>query len=158
MLVFPDHIPRWCSGFLLMVGLIQPAMAKTDSPFPETTARLSVLLQDDSSALAKGLHHEKMGQLNLASGHIMALDPLVMLDGLSAFKQTVPPGKYDVSVYWVEDKTWGKRNAFATLKFSDDRVASWHMAILDGQDTDKLKPHEFFGYDVDAGMGAFNDQ
>lgn len=150
-----SHIWKWCCGLALSFGLAQPVLAEIGSPFPETMSFLPLLLQDDAAALAKGLHREKLGDLNLPSGKIVALDPLVMMGNGQGFTQTVPPGRYQVSVYWFEDKDWGKRNAFATLTFSHDEVASWHMAGTEGQDVMQLKSGEFYGYDVDAGMGAF---
>jgi Protein of unknown function (DUF4241) len=86
---------------------------------------------------------------------MVALDPLVMMDNGQGFTQTVAAGRYQVSVYWFDDKDWGKRNAFATLTFSSEHVTTWRMAVSATQDINRLKPYEFYGYGVDAGMGAF---
>jgi Protein of unknown function (DUF4241) len=145
----------WCCGLALSFGLTQSVLAENGAPFPETMPFLPILLQDDAAALAKGLHREKLGDLNLPSGKIVALDPLVMMGNGQGFTQTVEPGRYEISVYWFDDKDWGKRNAFAALTFSHGEVSTWHMAVTEGQDVTKLKPDEFYGYGVDAGMGAF---
>ena len=135
--------------------LAAPAMAATGAPFAETAVYLGLLLKDDATLLAKGLHREEMGELNLPSGRITALDPLVMFGDEKGFNQTVAPGRYKVAVFWTEDKYSGKRNAFATLTFSNADVRSWRMALTAKQDVSTLKADEFYGYGVDAGMGSF---
>lgn len=146
---------KWSCGLILSLGAKLPALAANDAPFAETVPFLTLLLQNDAAGLAKGLHFEALGNLYIPDGHIIALDPLLMMGAEQGFAQTVAPGHYPVSVYWVEDKVWGKRNAFAKIKFSDGEVKSWHMAVNDGQDINKLKHGEFYGYGVGAGMGAF---
>jgi major membrane immunogen (membrane-anchored lipoprotein) len=155
LMAFISRSLKWCCGFALSFGLAQSVLAGNGAPFPETMPFLPVLLQDDAAALAKGFHREKLGYLNLPSGKIVALDPLVMMGKGQGFTQTVAAGRYQVSVFWFDDKDWGKRNAFATLTFSNGEVATWQMAVTEGQDIAKLKPDEFYGYGVDAGMGSF---
>ena len=146
---------KFCSVVTFIFGFSHASQAETGAPFPETAAFLPLLLLDDTVALAKGLHRESLGELNLPSGRIVALDPLVMMSTGTGFSTTVAPGRYQTSVYWFKDKDWGKRNAFATIRFSNSEVANWRLAITVQQDLTKLQAGEFYGYGVDAGMGAF---
>ena len=131
------------------------AAAKPSDPLPESLPFLAMLADDAAGLLTKGLHREELGKLNLPSGRVVALDPLVLAGDREGFTQSVPPGIYPVYVYWSEANDWGRRNAFAELRFSEGAVATWQIAAGAKQDPATLKPGEYFCYGVDAGMGGF---
>ncbi len=139
-----------------LLALANPAMAGPGAPLPETLPYLSVLEKSELSVLSdKGLHREVLGEVNLPTGRIVAMDPLTLSADKAGFVQTVPPGKYLATVYWTEDKDWGKRNAFAALQFSFEPILEWKIAVNTKQNYKALKDDEIFGYAVDGGMGSF---
>ncbi|MFD1046998.1 DUF4241 domain-containing protein [Kibdelosporangium lantanae] len=113
------------------------------------------------------------GLLDLPSGKLLAGDPYLLADDrpneLSPFVVTVPPGRYPVSVSMVLESTTptrtpmtpgarlDKRIAAARMVVKPEPVVRWQMAFIATDDPAKLKDNEFYGYGVDAGMGAFTD-
>ena len=45
--------------------------------------------------------------------------------------------------------------ALAELRFGNKPVVRWSMGLVEGQDVSTLEEDEYFGYAVDAGIGAF---
>lgn len=97
-----------------------------------------------------------IGNIALPSGKIVATDPFTMGD-VAAFMRQVAPGSYPVSLAMLVGSQWHARNAFATIKFTDEPVEKFEMALVPGNDLTLLEDDEFFGYGVDAGIGAFMD-
>lgn len=97
-----------------------------------------------------------IGNVTLPSGKIVATDPFTMGD-VAAFIRQVAPGSYPVSLAMLLGSEWHARNAFATIKFTDEPVVDFEMALVPGNDLALLEDDEFFGYGVDAGIGAFMD-
>lgn len=97
------------------------------------------------------LRPEKLGQLKITSGKIVACDPLVFHK--KAFEQTVEAGKYPLFVWFNEEE----QIAAAQLKFSETTPVRWELAIKPGEKLDELEKGEVFGYPVDTGLGCFAD-
>lgn len=105
--------------------------------------------------------------LALTSGRVVACDPFVGLDpeDCGPFTAWVAPGSYPVTLAVVTITDPGQpapdkphqRVAAARLGILDAPVASWELALLEGQDLRELEGEEFFGYGVDAGTGCFVD-
>jgi hypothetical protein len=96
-----------------------------------------------------------LGQLSLPSGRIVAADGFIMFDA-KPFSRSVKPGSYPVTVA-VALLGNDQRIAFAQIRFSEQRVAKWEMAVKPGQDPAKLEAGETCGYGVDSGTGSFAD-
>jgi Protein of unknown function (DUF4241) len=106
----------------------------------------------------------------MPSGGLIACDPTcidvseqVMPDTYrethQPFTATVAPGEYPVllSLFrWVDDAP-GPREAAAKLAVSDERIASWEMALRPGEDPRILPDQGFFGFGVDRGTACFFD-
>jgi hypothetical protein len=99
-----------------------------------------------------------VGDLNVPSGKIYAVDPYIISEYDKSFLNTVPIGKYPIYISIVTYESGDQRIAFAAIQFSDKNPISWEMAVLEGQDISSLKEDEFFGYGVDAGTGCFMDE
>jgi Protein of unknown function (DUF4241) len=102
----------------------------------------------------------------LPSGRVVAGEPFMYFagDDSDGFVQRVPPGHYPVvlilGVFGDEDGEDAIAHATiaaARLVIRDEPVASWEMAVYDGQDVTKLGDDEYFGYPVDGGTGGFVD-
>jgi len=115
--------------------------------------------------LAAAMNSEKLialdiGELNLPTGKIIASDPF-FTDSVQPFRTKVKAGKYPVKIYFVKIEEHHHRVAFAKLIFSDSKAVKWKLAIQEGTDLEevkKLNEGEYFGFPVDAGMGAFIDE
>jgi len=111
------------------------------------------------NSVVDGCEIEKLsiGILNVPSGQIVVCDPLVVPDNRPLTK-VVKPGKYPVSIYIAKTESSGYRYAIATLEFSSKKADKWVLALREGEDINTLKGNgDFFGFAVDAGLGAFFD-
>jgi hypothetical protein len=99
------------------------------------------------------------GTLRMPTGRVVATDPAWINDRDQPFTVTGPPGEYPVrlSVARFADNPQHKRVAAAKLVIRDEPAESWEMALLPGQDPRTLMDTEYYGFDVDAGMGCFYD-
>jgi Protein of unknown function (DUF4241) len=102
----------------------------------------------------------------LPSGRVVAGEPFMYFagDDSDGFVQRVPPGHYPVvlilGVFGDEDGEDADAHATvaaARLVIRDEPVASWEMAVYDGQDVTKLGDDGYYGYPVDGGTGGFVD-
>jgi hypothetical protein len=98
----------------------------------------------------------------LPSGRVVAAEPLALDDAGSGFFQQVPPGQYPLVLVIAAFAERSYLNAFeevaaARLVIRDEPVASWEMAVCQGQDVSELGDDEFFGYPVNGGTGGFVD-
>lgn len=102
------------------------------------------------------LTEQPLGNLHLATGRIVANDPLCLYE-LAPFEQQVPPGDYPVMVYVLHIQT-DQRVAFAEVRFSNAVPVKFEPALLAGEDISKLGEDSFYGYGVDSGTGGFMDE
>jgi hypothetical protein len=99
---------------------------------------------------------EQIGQIELPSGQLVACDPFIGMEEVP-FTKHVKPGKYPVLVNILRYKNDDERVAYAMIKFSNNEVTTWDMALQEGQKINELEDDEFFGYGVDSGTGSFMD-
>jgi Protein of unknown function (DUF4241) len=97
----------------------------------------------------------ELGDLKVAEGNIVAVDPLMYTNDLP-FTASFPTGKFPVQLAVAKIKD-DERVGFARIKFSAELPVRWTMAVIDGQNPDELGADQIFGYGVDAGLGAFMD-
>ncbi|MFU1797421.1 DUF4241 domain-containing protein [Paenibacillus azoreducens] len=96
----------------------------------------------------------RASDLYIPSGSIVAADPLTNMER-PAFVRRSPVGTFPVYLYI--ERHYG-RICCAEIRFSEDEVATWEMAVLSGQKVEELKVGEIFGYPVDTGLGCFMDE
>lgn len=107
------------------------------------------------------------GTLWLPSGRLVACDPMAYLglEGSRPFRDQVAPGRYRLEAALV---TWSLADeepqvpphrdlAALRLVITEVPAVSWGQALSGGQCPGDLGPDEFYGYGVDAGVGAFHD-
>lgn len=114
-----------------------------------TNADLVVL--SDAELAARKIDKAAVGDVEVTSGRIIAVDPLTLF-GAQPFTRTVAPGRYRVTVYMALGRV-----AAAGMRFAEGKPDHWEPALLAGQDVNELKKDQFFGYGVDAGLGSFMD-
>ncbi len=86
------------------------------------------------------------GTIRLPSGRLVVADPGWLFTDPVPLADTVPPGEYPVDVFRVE--TWG--TVACRVRVTDAPVASWHLALLDGDDELSFGDGEFNGNPVDT--------
>lgn len=79
-----------------------------------------------------------------------------MISGGEPFRRSVPPGSYPFALAIARLGT-DERIALAIIRFSDERVVKWEMAVPEGRDASAMKTGETVGYGVDSGTGSFCD-
>ena len=112
----------------------------------------------DSKTLNKvAIEEFPIGMLQVPSGNIVVCDPLVMPDTKPLLRR-VKPGAYPVKLYIAKLKDAGDRYALAKLEFQHKRADKWVLATSEGDNVSELNgKDEYFGFPVDAGLGAFFD-
>ncbi|MFC5744534.1 DUF4241 domain-containing protein [Actinomadura rugatobispora] len=101
----------------------------------------------------------RAGAGRFSSGKVAAADPGWLDSDVAPFTTAVSPGEYDLvlSRLRLDDPPEAAIVAAARLEISEQPVASWELALRDGQDPRTLGEGEFFGFGVDAGLGCFVD-
>ncbi|MFI7673465.1 DUF4241 domain-containing protein [Actinophytocola sp. NPDC049390] len=86
------------------------------------------------------------GTIRLPSGRLVVADPGWLDADSVALADAVPPGEYPVDVFRVDK--WG--SVACRVRVTDAPVASWHLALRDGDDELALGDGEFYGNPVDT--------
>lgn len=109
-----------------------------------------------NSKFHEKIEEQPLGLLNLTTGKIVANDPLCFYE-TEPFEKTVKPGRYPVILYvqHIEDD---RRVAFAEIRFTEKLPVGFELALIKGQDSEKLSEDEYYGYGVDSGTGGFMDE
>ncbi|MBP2330469.1 hypothetical protein JOF56_010854 [Kibdelosporangium banguiense] len=94
------------------------------------------------------------GVLRMPSGSLIVIDPGYLGLGHQPrpFTATAPPGEYPVELAVVDGRTAGAR-----VIVSHEPVATWELALREGQDPRQLGNKEFYGFGVDSGQACFLD-
>ena len=136
-------------GFGALALIISTAAFAAENP--PAAVNLAVVELPEDALMERMIAARPIGEVVLPSGRVVAADPLVNPDR-PPFEQTVPPGRYPVTLFYAQG-----RNALAMLRVAPGKVARWRVATIPGQDASTLKDDEIFGYGVDAGLGSFMD-
>ena len=104
------------------------------------------------------------GTLEVISGKLILDDPMLGLDAEEAeqasFTRAVKAGKYPVHVSSIYSEQTGTEIAYAWVRFSNEPVHSWEMALLPGDEAElsQLKEGEFLGTITESGLLILADQ
>lgn len=99
-----------------------------------------------------------IGKVTIKSGKLIACDPLAYLaKDTEPFFQEVPKGKFDVIVAATLMEDDCARYAAVKVEFNKNPAVRFEMA-LDGREDFDLNENEYFGFNVDAGLGCFCDE
>ena len=103
------------------------------------------------------LYGVTIGKLKIVSGQIVACDPLHIDEYGIPFTQIFPTGEFPVQLS-IAQTGEGDLVAFARIKFSDEPVEKWELALQKGQEPLAVDDEEIHGYGVDGGVGVFIDK
>ncbi len=97
-----------------------------------------------------------IGQINIASGKIIACDPINIHAGI-AFAQEFPIGQFHVQLAIAKGGE-DERVGFSRILFSDNEVVKWEFALPPGQEQISITGDICYAYGVDSGTGLFIDE
>jgi hypothetical protein len=114
------------------------------------------LIFDNDTVEGTAIEILNAGNLEVTSGQIVVCDPLVMPNS-KPLARSVKTGSYPVKLYVAKTVEAGDRFAIAKLEFNSNKAVKWVLALKAGENVTELKNGDFFGFPVDAGLGAFFD-
>ncbi|WP_197714294.1 DUF4241 domain-containing protein [Sutterella megalosphaeroides] len=99
-----------------------------------------------------------IGTVHFPTGTVFACDPLMALEETPPFIQTIPAGTYPVKICVVPSKKYGNRYACVKVAIRTEKPVRYELGMTGHEDLSQdLSEGEFFGFDVDAGMGCIAD-
>jgi len=116
------------------------------------SSNLKVFSMDSAAMKANYLVEVPIGDLELADGRLVAMDPLTMPD-MEAFERKAPEGVYPVTFIRGDEEY--ARPALLVIRFSDEPVTRFELATRPGQRMEDLEEGYFYGIPVDTGLAAF---
>ena len=113
----------------------------------------------------KSLAVMDIGPCSLPTGRVLVRDPLVYLTlpGEEPYLQTAPAGTYRTQVCVVKSDEDGDCDRYAAVRlcFSQARPVKFYEALTGRESLDELanlEEGDYFGFNVDAGLGCICDQ
>ncbi len=105
------------------------------------------------------MHIEKIeaGKLKLATGRIIAADPILLYDD-ECYSEHVKPGTYTVNIYVGRAEKRIIQTIAAEIRINENEPVKWEMALLEGESAKGFGHDEFMGYEVENGLGCFMDE
>jgi hypothetical protein len=117
-------------------------------------ANLPLVSMSDLELTKLALRRETLGILHLPTGRIVVSDVLVYPDR-EPLTRSVSPGNYPVLLYRLNGSD--PRVALAELRLAEGNPVEWQLALVEGQNLAELENDSYYGFPVDAGVGAFFD-
>lgn len=100
----------------------------------------------------------EIGDVSFPTGTIFACDPLIELEDMTPFMQTIPSGTYPMKICVVPSEKYGNRYACVKVEISQQKPVRYELGMLGDENLDEeLEEDCFFGFGVDAGMGCIAD-
>lgn len=100
-----------------------------------------------------------IGLCDLPSGKVIVADPLVYLDkNCTPYLVKAPAGSYQTEVCVVKQHDGDcARYAAVRLRFNQNRAVKFYEALIGSEDLENFEEGEYFGFNVDAGLGCICD-
>ncbi|MDR1986751.1 MAG: DUF4241 domain-containing protein [Treponema sp.] len=106
----------------------------------------------------KKMHILDIGTVHFPTGNIMALDPLVFLNRKAKpYFIKAPTGIFPIKAAVVEVDEGHYRYAAVKVSFNDISVEYFIEALQGNENLDDFEAGNFFGFNVDAGLGTIVD-
>ena len=100
----------------------------------------------------------EIGKVNFPTGKILVCDPLIELEDALPYIQTIPEGKYPVTISVMVSEEFGDRYACAKVKINENKPLYYDLGLIGNENLEEeLEEDEYFGFIVDAGMGCILD-
>ncbi|WP_114821977.1 DUF4241 domain-containing protein [Chryseobacterium sp. KLBC 52] len=101
----------------------------------------------------------KIGNVSLPSGKVVVRDPLVCLNAnQSPYFIQAPKGNFPVSIAVVKSEDWGDRYAVVKVEFTKEKPVIYREALVGIEELEGVTDEDFFGFEVDAGLGCIADK
>jgi len=109
-----------------------------------------------------GLHMKfytkNIGLIKIPSGKIIAEDPVTLSETSKPYTNEFPIGTFPVEIAKMIKYKKYEGNAFVRIRFSENKIARWEYALVEGQKPIPITNLKGYGYSVDGGIGLFIDQ
>lgn len=100
----------------------------------------------------------EIGNVSLPSGKIVVRDPLVNLNAnQSPYFIQAPQGNFPVTVAVVKSEDWEDRYAVVKVEFAKEKPIIYREALVGIEELEDVSEDDFFGFEVDAGLGCIAD-
>ena len=99
----------------------------------------------------------EIGSVSFPTGEVVVCDPLVEFADARPYIQTIPAGRYPVTICVVPSEKYGDRYACVKVAVSGEKPVRYELGLCGDEEFDELGEDEFFGFCVDAGMGCVAD-
>lgn len=111
-----------------------------------------------SEICGKNIHILNMGNVNFPTGDIIVADPLVYLTrDEKPFFIKVPIGIFPLTTAVVEVEHDHYRYAAVKVSFNDNKADYFVEALRGHENLDDFEEGNFYGFNVDAGLGTIVD-
>ncbi|MRX78638.1 DUF4241 domain-containing protein [Pedobacter petrophilus] len=107
----------------------------------------------------KTIDHLELGSVSIPSGEILVRDPLVYINkDAEPYLYKVPVGEFPVTAaVVVPDDEDSARYAAVKVQFTSNDAIRFEEALIGTEDLANFSEGEFFGFNVDAGLGCVLD-
>ena len=91
----------------------------------------------------------EIGDVSFHTGIIFACDPLIELEDMDPFMQTIPTGTYPVKICVVPSEKYGDRYACVKVEISQQNPVRYELGMMGTENLDEeLEEDSFFGFGV----------
>ncbi|OOC02598.1 hypothetical protein B0293_31050 [Amycolatopsis azurea DSM 43854] len=119
-----------------------------------TGPKASLMLRSEISVVES----HTAGMLRMPTGQVMAGAPDdYFLGQREPYTVSVPPGSYEFVLRVAHGANMDPRVAAAGFVIRKERVASWELAVVPGEDPRLLRDSEAYCFGVDGGTACFAD-
>lgn len=100
-----------------------------------------------------------IGLCDLPGGKVIVADPLVYLDkDCTPYLVQAPAGSYKTEVCVIKPYDGDcARYVVVRLRFNQNRAVKFYEALIGSEDLENFEEGEYFGFNVDAGLGCICD-
>ena len=99
------------------------------------------------------------GDIDCPTGRLVACDPCTAMENAKPFIQSIPAGRYPLTMAVSVSRNLGSYYVCAKLSVSETKPVRYELGMFGGENLDALlKDDDFFGFSVDAGMATLTDE
>ena len=104
-------------------------------------------------------HTLPIGEVFFPTGKVIVADPLYSLPygGTAPFTERIKKGSYPVLLSVKSTEDYGDRYMAAKLCLNEKRAVRFQLALKPGEQYQKLKEDEIYGFPVETGLASFCD-
>ncbi|RZL38821.1 DUF4241 domain-containing protein [Pedobacter sp. Leaf250] len=115
---------------------------------------------EEREVAGKSIDHLELGSVSIPTGEILVRDPLVFIQrDAEPYTYKVPVGEFPVTAaVVVPDDEDGARYAAVKVQFTAHDAVRFEEALIGIEDLESFEEGEFFGFNVDAGLGCILDK